>query len=75
MFSLNLSAPGYLEKPIYSFDVGVECPAHFDLRYMIPTGDSAKLSKDMQLQVQDENGTYILIIHTVGVSSTYIRGN
>lgn len=71
VFSLNVSDPYYLDTPVYKFDVGVECPKSFQINFTIPTGDSRELSKDMQIQVRDRKGTFILRTHTVGKPDTF----
>ncbi|XP_060585088.1 uncharacterized protein LOC132741026 [Ruditapes philippinarum] len=71
VFSLNLSDPYYIDTPLYHFDVGIECPTDFRLVFTVPTGDSRAMSKDMQIQVKDTLGTFILRIHTVGKPDIY----
>ncbi|XP_053403345.1 uncharacterized protein LOC123555179 isoform X2 [Mercenaria mercenaria] len=71
VFSLDLSDPYYLQSPLYHFDVGIECPRKFRITFTVPTGDSRAMSKDMQIQIQDTTGTFILRIHTVGNPNAY----
>lgn len=71
VFNMNLSDPNYLQTPIYHFDVGIECPKRFEMNFTVPTGDEHALSKDMQIQVKDTEGTFILRIHTVGKPNVY----
>jgi len=71
VFSLNLSDPGYLTKPLYTFDVAVQCPKQFSLNFTIPSGDARTMSRDIHVQVRDKKGVNILVVHSVGLQEDY----
>ena len=63
LLSINVSDPGYMNQPLFQYEIGVRCPNYFNLTFGVPNGDMPFIDKDFIVTVRDQMTTYHLNIY------------
>ena len=48
---------GYLDHPLYYYDVGVQCPKQFNLNFTLPTEGADDYDKRYKVDIRDSHRT------------------
>ena len=52
-FSVKVFDPGYIDAPLYDYDIGVSCPSTFTLNFSIPTEGPDDYDKRFKVNIRD----------------------
>jgi len=56
-FGIVVRDPGYLNRPLFNLDVGVECPPTFSVDFTIPTEGADNYDKTLLVDITDSYRT------------------